>query len=102
MELEPQHPAHRADANLELTGDRQLPFARGPSSLNGALDRRRHLGSAKPLALRPRLGESGANPLLDDGSLELGEHTHHLEERLAAGCRGVDALNVQIQIDPFA
>ena len=29
---QPQHPAHRADADAELTGDRQLPFAARPRS----------------------------------------------------------------------
>jgi hypothetical protein len=40
-----------------------------------------------------------ADPFLNHRPLELGEHTHHLEKRLAGGCRGVEALLVQVQIN---
>jgi hypothetical protein len=48
--VQSQYPAYRADANPKLTGNRQLPFACRPRSLDSALDRRRYLRPPEPLA----------------------------------------------------
>ena len=45
--------------------------------------------------LQPRL-----DPFLDHGPLELGEHAHHLEQGLPCRCRGVDALLVEVEVNP--
>ena len=47
---QPQHPTYRADADPKLMGNRQLPFACRPRSLDSALDRRRYLRPPEPLA----------------------------------------------------
>jgi hypothetical protein len=54
---------------------------------------------AEALSLAPGPLEPGANPFLDHGSLELGEHTHHLIQRLARWGRRVETLLVEEQID---
>ena len=43
--------------------------------------------------------QAGVDSVLGDAALELGEHAHHLEQRLAAGRRGVHALLMEVQVD---
>jgi hypothetical protein len=35
-------------------------------------------------------------------ALELGEHAEHLKERAACGRAGIDALTLEVQVDPSA
>ena len=44
--------------------------------------------------------QPGLDALTDHRALELGEHAHHLEQRLACGCRGVHALLMEEQVNP--
>jgi hypothetical protein len=39
---------------------------------------------------------------LDDRALELREHAEHLEERLAGRRAGIDALAIEVQVNPGA
>jgi hypothetical protein len=94
-----QYSPHRADANAQIAGDRELTFAGSASRANGVFDRRGHLGSPEPLALCPGLVQAGADPFADHRALELGEHAHHLEQRLAAGRGRVDPLPIQVEVD---
>ena len=43
---------------------------------------------------------AGDHPLLDQRALKLGERAKHLKHRLAGRRRGVEALLVQVQLDP--
>jgi hypothetical protein len=43
---------------------------------------------------------AGHHTLADDRALELGKHAEHLKHRLAGRRRGVEALLMQIQLDP--
>ena len=56
--------------------------------------------SSQYLALRLGPFQPGLDPLADHCPLELGEDTHHLEQRLARRGRGVHALLVKVQVDP--
>ena len=47
-------------------------------------------------------GDAGADSLLHDRSLELGEHAHHLKQRLACRRGCIEALLVQVQINALA
>jgi hypothetical protein len=49
-------------------------------------------GAAAVLATGLGPSNAGIHPLADHCALELGEHAHHLEHRLAGRRRGVDAL----------
>jgi hypothetical protein len=53
----------------------------------------------EPLALAARSRQAGLDALDDHRALELGEHAHHLEHRLAGRGAGVEALLMQVQID---
>jgi hypothetical protein len=55
--------------------------------------------SPKLLALTLGPPKASANPLLNDGPLELTKHAQHLKHGFAASRRRVDALLVQKQID---
>jgi hypothetical protein len=57
---------------------------------------------AAPGALRPRPGDARGDSLLDDRALELREHAEHLEERLAGRRAGIDALAIEVQVNPGA
>ncbi len=89
-----------ADADLMLGGE--LADA-GAALLQGvpdfALDRDRDRWPAETLALSASTSKAGVDSVLDDAALELGEHAHHLEQRLAAGRRGVHALLMEVQVD---
>ena len=56
--------------------------------------------SSQYLALRLGPFQPGLDPLADHCPLELGEDTHHLEQRLARRGRGVHASLVKVQVDP--
>jgi hypothetical protein len=56
-------------------------------------------GPAKLLALTTRPRKASADSFLNHGALKLGEDAHHLKHRLAGGCRRVEALLVQKEID---
>jgi len=71
-------------------------FLRRSRALDVGID----LGSAELLSLVPGPPQAGAHPLLDHRSLELGEHAHHPEHRLAGRRSGVEALLVEEQVDP--
>src|SRR2546422_507286 len=89
-----------ADADVMLGGE--LADA-GAALLQGvpdfALDGDRDRWPAETLALGASTSKAGVNSVLDDAALELGEDAHHLEQRLAAGRRGVHALLMEIQVD---
>jgi hypothetical protein len=51
----------------------------------------------KALAASPR--QPCHHALADHRLLELREHAKHLKQRLVCGCRGIDALLVQVEID---
>jgi hypothetical protein len=72
-----------------------------PSSTDVRLHAGGHRWPPKAPPLDPGLLEPGANPLADHLALELGEHTHHLEQRLAAWRGRIDPLAIQVQIDPL-
>ena len=56
------------------------------------------VGLAEAFPLAPRPLKPGANALLNHRALELRENSHHLEQRLAWRCRGVEALLMQEEI----
>src|SRR6266568_998500 len=89
-----------ADADVMLGGE--LADA-GAALLQGvpdfALDGDRDRWPAETLALGASTSKAGVNSVLDDAALELGEDAHHLEQRLAAGRRGVHALLMEVQVD---
>src|SRR5215469_8566508 len=76
-----------------------------PASLQGLPDGLLNVGwDRRPpqfLAAGTRPGEPSLDPLLDHGAFELGEGPHHLEHGPA--CRGgrVEALLMQVEIDPL-
>ena len=69
--------------------------ARMRASTDGATGRRPTL---VPFAL-VHARQPGIDALADYLPLELREHAHHQEQRLAGRRRGVDSLLVQIQVD---
>ena len=99
------NPLHRTRANAESLGN--LVEAIFPA-LQGGPDGFLSLWlDARPADRLATLGlprcldacQSGFDALLYHRSLELGEDAHHLEERLASGCRGVDRLLMDEQIN---
>ena len=56
------------------------------------------LATLGALGLGPR--HAGHHALADDRALELGKYAEHLKHRLAGRRRGVEALLVQVQLDP--
>jgi hypothetical protein len=51
------------------------------------------------LSLTHGPAEACADPFLDHGALELGEHTHHLKHGFACRRGGVESLLVKIEVD---
>ncbi len=76
-----------------------MPLPPRPGVADRLLHLRRHGWAAKPLPLRPGPGKSGLNAITHHRPLELGEHAHHLEKRLAARRGGVHPLLVQVEVD---
>lgn len=60
------------------------------------------LGSraADPFTHGPRVRHTGADSLRDQITLELRHCADHMEQKLAAGCGGIDALGEADEIDP--
>jgi hypothetical protein len=54
-------------------------------------------GTPKAFTLTPGPREASTDSFLDHRPLELGKHAHHLEHRLAGGCRGVEALLIPLR-----
>ena len=75
--------------------------ASGELAPDPPLDLRPDPRPAQTLALSSSSPEPGVDPFDDDRPLELGEHSEHLEERFARWRRRVQALLVQVQIDPL-
>ena len=69
-----------------------------PPRLNGALHGLRHPGPPQPLALARAFARPAVTRSWIHGLLGLGEDPRHLEERLAAGRRAVDALDAGIEV----
>jgi hypothetical protein len=59
----------------------------------------RYSGPAETLSLSLSPCKPSPHPFLDHRSLELGEHAHHLEQRLARRRRRVDPLLMQEEVD---
>jgi hypothetical protein len=91
-------PAITVQAQAVLFSD-TFAGAVGPRRQHGFFDIPRYLGPFQSLTLSPCPVQSSLHPFLYHGPLELGEDAHHLEHYFAAGCRGVDALLVQIQVN---
>ena len=71
-----------------------------PASLTDSfLKRLRYRRSAKLFALVPGPRKASTDPFLNHGTLKLGKDTHHLKHGLAGGCRRVEALLVQEQVN---
>src|SRR5262249_18175942 len=71
-----------------------------PASLTDSfLKRLRYRRSAKLFALIPGPRQASTDSFLNHGALKLGKDTHHLKHRLAGGCRRVEALLVQEQVN---
>src|SRR5215471_13290785 len=71
-----------------------------PASLTDSfLKRRRYRRSAKLFALVPGPRKASTASFLNHGALKLGKDTHHLKHGLAGGCRRVEALLVQEQVN---
>ena len=51
------------------------------------------------LSLRLGSGHAGQDTFANHLALEFAKHAKHLEHRLAAGSRGIDALLVEVEID---
>jgi hypothetical protein len=53
----------------------------------------------EPFSFRPRTGQPGLDPFLDDVRLELGKDAHHLKHRFPGWRAGVDTLLMQVEIN---
>jgi len=97
--------ANGLDTNTELGGNgsqaNSIGFVgstdgRTPHGMDGwPTDGLTALGA---LGLGPR--HAGQHTLADDRALELSEDAEHLKHRLAGRRRGVEALLMQVQLDP--
>ena len=97
--------ANSLDTNTELRRDRSQANS---ASLVGSADGRTPRGmDCRPTDRLAALGTLGLGPrhagqhaLADDRALELGKHAEHLKHRLAGRRRGVEALLMQVKLDP--
>src|SRR4051812_17512423 len=76
-----------------------VPFASNRRTFASLLAGSARTAETLSLATRPR--QPSFDPLHDDGTLELGEDTEHLEHRFAGRRACVQALLVKVQIHAF-
>lgn len=90
------------NTNTKITGNpfdalalcpRRMDRSQGLVGDSGATDGPPALGT-----VLPGPGDSCGDPLFDHGTLELGEHAHHLEQSLAAWGSGINPLPVEVEM----
>src|SRR5262249_56843460 len=94
-------PLDRTGPDAELCGDLQdslVDLRQGPPE--ACLDAGIDLGPTKGLPIGPRPLEARVDAAHDHGPLELGKDAQHLEHGFARWRGGVDALLVQVEVDP--
>src|SRR5215467_11898842 len=94
-------PLHRARVNSKLFGnDADTGSPRSRQSLTDSfLECGGDWGPPKAFTLTPGPGEASTDSFRNHRPLKLGKHAQHLKHRLAGGCRGVEALLAQEQVD---
>src|SRR5262249_10348161 len=94
-------PLDHAYANSKLGGDLPDSEPIRPEPPDAVFDLGADLRPATNPPRRSGPRQASHHALLDDGPLELGEHTQHLEEGLTGRRRGIDPLLMEIQPHPF-
>src|SRR5262245_56957399 len=92
------HPLHSTGANAEFARNLQDAGAFGPSLDDLLLDLGTDTRTAQPLAFLAGARQSSLHTRHDHCSLELAEHTHHLEHGLAGRRRCVQCLLMEVEI----
>ena len=92
-------PLNGAGANAARHGGLQDARAFAQMTQDSPLCRGVDLGPAELFALLYGPLKPGIDSLADHAALELGEGARHLKHQLAGGCRGVDRLLIEVQID---